>query len=373
MRPAPLTMPSVSRLTVTPAGFRRLRRRLCAEIYRDDPAYRDNNAGLLDVVLKARGEFARGAAVTPVTVLDGGRPLASALLLCAERLPGTLQLGFFEAVAGRPDAVDRLVSEARRVAAAAGCTTIVAGMNGHVNNGLGILTGPFGTRASFGAAYNPPHYADELARHATRSEALLIYRHAVNDFLQHIGEERCRTAARRFPVRHGKFRDLPCEMAVYTDLNNRAFAQHPYYFPRTAAEDLELFRAFGPLLREENFLVAEHHGRPVGFLLWYPDFNEWVAPGKTVGIGAALRYCVLRRRPACLKLAEVGVLPRYQGTGVILALLHHCFTLARGRYREAETGWIHQDNALSQALNTRWAGTPAKTCRVFHIDPVVSA
>lgn len=358
------------RVEITAGDYIRLRRRLCAEVYRGDPACRDNTSDLLKMVTNPAGQFARGAELFPVTVVAADhRPLASALLIRARRLPDTMQIGFFEAVPNQPEAVDLLIAEARRQANRTGCRNIIAGMNGHVNNGLGILAGPFGKRPSFGSAYNPPHYATELARHASRSETLDIYRHAVSDFPRHADPARCQRAARRFPVRCGDFRDLPREMAVYTELNNRSFANHPYYFERTAEEDLELFRAFGPLLREENFLVAEHNGRPVGFMLWYPDFNEWTAPGASVGLGAAFRYCVLRQRPACFKLAEVGVLPRYQGTGVILALLAHCYQIVNSRYTEVETGWIHEANALSQALSTRWAGRLDKTCQVFHIDP----
>jgi hypothetical protein len=179
----------------------------------------------------------------------------------------------------------------------------------------------------------------------------------------------CERVARRFHVRTGNFRRLAQDLAVYTELNNAAFAGHPHYFERTAAEDLELFRAFGPLLREENFLIAEHGGRPVGFLLWYSDFNEWTAPGGTVGLGAVVRSRVLGRRPARFKIAELGVRPEFHRSGAILALMAQCYRLVKRRYRVGESGWILDGNTLSKALNTRWQGVPDKSYRVFHLDP----
>ena len=355
---------------ITSAQYLPLRRRLCADIYRHDGAYLDNTTALLRLVMNPRGAFARGAESWPVTVMNrAGRPLASALLMRARRLPDTLQVAFLEAISEPRAALDCLLDEARAQARRCGCTALIVGSNGHVNNGLGLLAGPFGSRPSFGSAYQPPHYVEALSRHAVRTDTLVTYLHDVETFPIAADHRLCERVAKRFRVRAGNFSRLADDIAIYTELNNSAFARDRFYFERAREEDLELFRAFGPLLREENFLVAEYEGRPVGFLLWYPDFNEWSPPGGAVGLGAVWRYRVLRQRPARFKLAEVGVRPEFQKSGAILALVAHCFGLVRGRYKVCESGWILNENALSKALNTRWQGVPDKTYKVFHLDP----
>lgn len=363
-------MESTPALRVTACDHQRLRVRLCGDVYRGDDAYRDNTTALLRLVTAPRGAFARGAESWPVTVVDhDGTPLASALLIRARRHSDTLQVGFLEARPDRPEALDILLDTARERARASGCAHLVVGANGHVNNGLGLLAGPFGCRPMFGSAYNPAHYVEHLSRRAVRTDTLVSYVHDLDALPITADSRLCERVARGFKVRAGNFRRLADEVAIYTELNNLAFAGHPHYFERLPEEDLELFRAFGPLLREENFLVAEHEGRPVGFLLWYPDFNEWVPSGRAVGLGAAVRYGVLRQRPACFKLAELGVRPEFQRSGAILALIAHCFRIVHGRYRQVESGWILDGNVLSKALNTRWHGTPGKTYKVFHLDP----
>lgn len=357
-------------LRVTADRYLRRRADLCAAVYRGDVSFRDNTTALLRLVTNPRSAFARGAECWPVTVVNfNGIPLASALLVRARRQPDTLQVAFLEAVADPPAALDVLLDAARARARQCGCASMIVGSNGHVNNGLGLLAGPFGTRPSFGSAYHPPHYVEALARHAIRTDTLVTYVHDVESFSLAADRRLCERVATRVRVRPGNFRRLADEIAIYTDLNNCAFADHPHYFERTVEEDLELFRAFGPLLREENFLVAEHDGRPVGFLLWYPDFNEWTSPGGAVGLSAVLRYRVLGQRPLRFKIAELGIRPGFRRSGAILALIAHCFGLVRGRYREAESGWILDGNTLSQALNTRWHAVPAKTYKVFHLDP----
>lgn len=361
---------SFPELRITTAHYLPLRRRLCADVYRDDPAYRDNTTALLHLVMNPRGAFARGAEVWPVTVVDQrGRPLASALFIRARRLPDTLQVAFLEVVAEPRAALDCLLESARDRTRRCGCIHLTVGCNGHVNNGLGLLAGPFGSRPSFGSAYQPPHYVEALSRHAIRTDTLVTYLHDVATFPIAADHRLCERVAKRFRVRTGNFSRLADDIAIYTELNNSAFARDRYYFERTTEEDLELFRAFGPLLREENFLVAEYDGRPVGFLLWYPDFNEWAPPGGAVGLGALWRYRVLRQRPARFKLAEVGVRPEFQKSGAILALVAYCAGLVKGRYQIGESGWILNENALSKALNTRWQGVSDKTYKVFHLDP----
>ena len=345
-------------------------RQLCSRIYRHDPAWRDNFTSLLRLITRPQSAFARGAQTWPVSVLDAdGQPCAAALLIQARRLPDTLQVGFLEFVDQPTEALDLLLQAARRQAQSSGCTRLVVGCNGHVNNGLGLLAGPFGHPPSFGSAHHPPYYVQHLARRALRADTLVTYVHDVARFPIAADQRLCERVARRFRVRTGNFRTLADDLRIYTHLNNAAFADHRHYFERTEEEDLELFRAFGPLLREENFLVAEHDGQPVGFLLWYPDFNEWVPPGGAVGLGAVLRYRLLGRRPTRFKIAELGVLPAFQRSGAILALINHCFGLVRGRYRHGESGWILEDNVLSKALNTRWNAAPDKTYQVFHLDP----
>ena len=361
---------SITDLCITTKQFRHLRAKLCADVYRNDPAYRDNTTALLKLILNSQSCFARGAEIWPITVINTqGVSLACALLIRSRFQPDTMQVGFLEVVHGSPNPLKLLIKEACSKARHYKCTNVLIGSNGHVNHGLGLLAGPFGYRPSFGSAYNPPHYIQMLAPLAHRTETLVTYCHDVATSPISTNPRWIGRVTGKFNVRQGNFRRMKSEIAIYTQLNNQSFAEHSYYFERTSAEDLELFQAFGPLLREENFLVAEHNGRPVGFLLWYPDFNELVSPGNTAGLATLLRYRLLGQRPMRCKIAELGVLPEFRNSGAILALVAHCYSLVRGKYRIAESGWILEYTRLSIALNTRWHGKADKTYNVFHIDP----
>jgi GNAT superfamily N-acetyltransferase len=348
----------------------RAQRALRAEVYRDDPLYRDATTPLLTMLLNPAGCCAAGADIVPVAIPDEDEHVvATCLFILASGLPDTLQIAFFEALPDQEQAIELLVETAKQTARALGATRIVAGMNGHVNNGLGFLAGPWDAPASFGSAYNPPYYVDYFRPHASSEGKMSAYSYRIPDLTFAREQRILERVKRHFTFRTGRFHDMHSEIATYTYLNNRCFDAHPLYFERSPEEDHELFMAFYRFLNEENFLIAELDGEPVGFLLWYPDFNELIEPGKSIGTGTLLKYRVLRRRIKKVKLAELGVLPQYWGAGLILGLLDKGASLAHGKHATVETGWVFEANLKSKGLASRWAREPCRHFSFFEIHP----
>ncbi len=331
--------------------------------------YRDSMSPLLGLVLDDRSEFGKRSDRTALLARDSsGSPVAASVLCRAHADPSVLQIAFFEALPDQQEAVDAIVDSAREQAGRMGAKTIVAGLNGHVNYGLGFLADKHDAPPCFGSSCNPDYYLDYFAKHAASEETLVSYTYdmAAASF---DGEKRLLDRVlSRFTFREANFADLESEVRLYTKLNNECFAHHPLYAQRTFEEDYELFKPFSSLLGGKNFLIAEAGGEPVGFLLWYPDFNELVPPGKGVGLSALVKLKVFRRKIDRFKIAEIGVLPKYQGTGVIVGLIRKCFELARASHGICESGWVFDDNADSQSICRRWKGEAYKTYKVFRIS-----
>jgi hypothetical protein len=122
-------------------------------------------------------------------------------------------------------------------------------------------------------------------------------------------------------------------------------------------------------LKEENFLISEMEGEPIGFLLWYPDFHELIRPGGRIGWRTALKYRFPGNPITTFKIAEIGIRPEYQGSAAIGGLIGQCFNLGKSKgYSHCETGWIFDSNRKSKSICERWAGKPCKTYRYFEID-----
>jgi ribosomal protein S18 acetylase RimI-like enzyme len=82
-----------------------------------------------------------------------------------------------------------------------------------------------------------------------------------------------------------------------------------------------LFKPFRFLLDNENLIIAEIDGKPVGFFLWYPDFNELVASQRDLNVLDVIKYR-LGKPIDTFRFTEIGILPEYQGSPVALALIN---------------------------------------------------
>ncbi len=351
---------------VQESGFLRRREQLVARVYAGDPVYRRDSDAIIRLFVGGRSAVARNVESLTVEVISPqGEALVSAVLVFAAGLVGTMQVAFFEAARDAEGAVAMFMCKLRDIADAHGCRTILAGMNGHVNYGLGFLAGPYEKPPTFGSSYNPSYYLDYMRKHMERETRLISYAYNI-ETTDRIAESRLlRRLESRFQFRCADFRRIRREVGIYTDLNNRCFAAHPFYYPRNVEEDVELLQLFRPLITGENLLVAECAGRPVGFLLWYPDFNELVAPHHTVGLTTAMRYRLLRRGVEHVKVADLGVLPAFHGRGVAVGLIALYHRLVRGRFRTCESGWILEGNEHSAALCQHWNAEQSRTYAVF--------
>ncbi len=350
--------------------YLKTRKHLLSKIYSGDLNYRDSTTPLLKLILSSHSIAASGDELIPVEAYDEQDvPVACALFIIASGMPDTLQVAFFEALPGRQAAVDYLMQEARQLARFSECRRIVIGMNGHVNNGLGFLAGPYDLTAGFGSSYNPEYYIKYFESTCTSQETLISYHYDLEEASLDRERALIERIGRRFTVREGNFRDLRAEIAIYTHLNNLCFKAHPLYFERSVEEDYTLFKSFGPFLKEENFLVSEHEGRAIGFLLWYPDFNELVKPGKRLGLLAALKYRLPGHPISSFKIAEIGVIPEYQDSGAIVGLIDRCSAIARRNgHSYCESGWVFDSNSRSNGICRRWTEQPLKRYRFFEID-----
>ncbi|NJK96958.1 MAG: hypothetical protein HC905_20380 [Bacteroidales bacterium] len=115
-------------------------------------------------------------------------------------------------------------------------------------------------------------------------------------------------------------KNIKQETRIYTELNNLAFTQHPYWANRDVAEDLELFKPFRFLLDNENLIIAEVHGKPVGFFLWYPDFNKMKSSQRDINAFDVFKFR-MGKYIDTFRFTEIGIAPEYQGSPVVLALI----------------------------------------------------
>ncbi len=318
------------------------------EIYSSYPNYKDSATPVLKQFLYKRGAFCSSLDMIPVMVKKGHSVVAVCIYIHARSDEQVLQIAFFEALENCQEAVDLIMEKAKQLCGEKGLSRITVGLNGHINYGIGFLCDRHDADVCFGNSFTPPYYAGYFHKFNPKQHKLVSYSGSTDtlDFKKY-GRLLARIKP-KFSCRSMDFRRFREEMQTYTDINNICFKDHPFYFERTHEEDYELFKELSYFITEDNIIFIEDGGKPIGYLLWYPDFNELLGYGQTIGLSTFIKNKLFSHRIKKLKLVEIAILPEYQNSGAILGLLHECYLRNARRYETLETSWIFEENYKSR-------------------------
>ena len=320
-----------------------------AAVYTGNPFYRGTEGSIAEMLLSGKSAFSNHATFKLFVLQDGNDWVGRFALIHDQRLTGYVQVAFFEAQKGLGDIWALIKNEI--VAHFPMCKKVVVGLNGHLNYGAGILLNRFDEVPLFGLPYNPDYYAAYFSELHCRK--MVTFRFTMEAYTAWAQSYQVQRQLDGLNVRFMTKSAIKAESAIYTQLNNLAFTEHPYWANRDTAEDLELFYPFRFLLDNENLLFAEVNNKPVGFFLWYPDFNQLVASQRDLNIWDVIRYR-MKRPVDTFRFTEIGIIPEYQRSPVALALINMTLpvVLEQG-YRYCEGGFIFEENKASIAFVKR--------------------
>jgi hypothetical protein len=330
------------------------------EQYRKDPLRRDSMSALLKGLIDGTSIMTKSAFLEPVMVVEGESILMIALLAQADRMHEIFQIAFLESSGYQPDAFILILTRAEGLALERGAAQISGALNLHVNYGLGYLADSYDKIQSFGMSHSPDYIHDYFLDTGFEPIELVSYKKDMRGLEQLMGDGLRDRISQRYHVRELDLTNLESEAKLYTEINNKAFSSHQFYYKRVPEEDLELFRDFRFLLKSENLVFAYRGDEPVGFMLWYPDFHQLIKPGETIGIRTVLRNKLHPERIDTFKIVEMGIVTKEQGRGAILALFQYCLEKVRGRYDFMESGWVMEQNLDSRSFGIKWADGEAR-------------
>lgn len=320
--------------------------KVSSAVYAGNKYFRGTDKSVEKLVLGGSKTYAQHAKVKQFVLFDENDAVARFALIHDIKLPDHVQIAYFEAIKGLGNIYKLIEPEIRKYFSQ--CKKVVAGLNGHLNYGAGILLNRFDEVPVFGLPYQPEYYADYFAgfqrrRMFTFRINMEIYAAWANSFQQQ----------REIPGLKLRFMDkknIKAESAIYTYLNNKAFTKHPFWADRELEEDIELFYPFRHLLDNENLVFAEVNGEPVGFFLWYPDFNQLVSSHRDLNLIDVIKFRA-GKRPDTFRFTEIGIIPEYQRSPLVFSLIQKplSYIMEKG-YKYCEGGFIFEENAASMAF-----------------------
>ncbi|MDX9917094.1 MAG: hypothetical protein RBT15_03680 [Gudongella sp.] len=347
-------------------------RRQFIQFYRNQYLNKDNkrNSGnrIVEDIVKGKSILSRSVGLEPVMIVDGDKILMAAIIAHAQRMDDILQIAFFESLEYNGDAFELLFNHAKELAVEKGVSKISASLNIHVNYGLGFLDDGSDKWQSFGSSHNPPFYNKYFQDRGFDQINLVSFYRELDSLEDIISEKLEKKLDDTYRVRTCDFRNFKKEIELYSQVNNIAFAEHPFYYERDTEEDWELFKDFKYLLKEENLLFIEKDNETIGFLLWYPDFNKLIKPNESLGLKTVVRNRLFPERINGMKIVEIGVIPSEWNKGAILALFNDLHKRVRGKYDYFESSWILEENKKSLGLGLRWMGEEYKTYKAYLLN-----
>ncbi|TJX15914.1 hypothetical protein E9840_01805 [Tissierella creatinini] len=336
--------------------------------YLNNPLKRNSMSSLVKGLIYGKSIMCKSIDLDPLMIEEGGRVIMITILAFAHRMPDFIQIGFFEAIEDNPSAFQLILHRAREMAKGKGATKLSGSLNIHVNYGLGFLASDYDSNQGFGTPHNPKFYNTLFEGAGFETIDMVSFNRNMLD-MKPIIKDRMRDRLKdRYIVRQVNFKELEKEAEIYTRINNEAFKNHPFYYPRVVEEDLELFKEFKYLLRPENLLFVEREGVPVGFMLWYPDFHSLMKPNETLGLKTVIKAKLDHNKMRTFKIVEIGVIPQEQNKGAIISLFDYCYICAKDKYDTFESGWVLINNQNSLALGERWADGIHKKYKAFIKD-----
>lgn len=292
-----------------------------------------------------------------------------------KREAGMGAIGLFECVQDT-EAAHLLFKTAEQFLLEQGCLRARGPLNYSIHDTAALLVDGFDTPPCVDTTWNPAYYEGLWSSWGWTGAQDLI---GLAGHLEYMGPERGRRFAERvrrkgITIRQLDLKKFDEEIERGRQVFNEAWDDNWGHVPISA----EVFRYKAKDMRKvfDTRLVhiAEHEGKPVGFLFAMPDLNEAIkkARGRLLPFGWwHLIRC--RKWSDRLRSYVLGVVPGYRKRGIEAALLIAAYTDKGRQYTWHEASWVLEDNeAMLNGLRI-YGVVPYKRWRIYEKPMALSS
>jgi hypothetical protein len=279
--------------------------------------------------------------------------------------------GFLEAI-DDPSVFKALLDTAKQWLKERNKDFMMGPMNPSTNDEIGILIDGFDTPPYFMMTHNPVYYPkvmDTLNYHKVKDvHAFYIDKDTfiLSDKLKSVAVgTKKKLGVNIRPVDMKKFKS---ELEIVRYVYNNAWARNWGFIPMTPEEFDFIANDFKKIIDPDLVLIAEIKGKPVGFSLALPDYNQVFAKipsGKLFPFGW-WTFLTQGKKIDSLRVITLGVVQELQAAGI--GGLFYLETFDRGTrkgYTSAEMSWILEDNELMVRAAKLLGARRYKTYRIY--------
>ena len=280
--------------------------------------------------------------------------------------------GFFDCVEDSTVA-DLLFKEVQQWLLAKKVKTIIGPVNFSTNETCGLLVEGFDHSPMALTVYNYPYYQPLLEKLGFRKKVdLLAYQFLAenfNDKPYRLSQLiRARLEQKQITIRPVNLKKFKEEVTRVREVYNAAWDKNLGFVPMTPKEFDYLAKDLKMILDPDFCMVAEQHGKIIGFSLAIPDINQiqkTMKKGRLFPTGI-FKLLGQRKKINAVRIIALGVLEGYRKLGI-----EACFYgAAMQKYREknmkmAEASWVLETNTLMNQGLLKMAAKPYKRYRIY--------
>lgn len=245
-------------------------------------------------------------------------------------------------------------------------------MNPSTNDECGFLLEGFDSPPMIMMTYTPPYYLDYMERCGLiKSRDLYAYISVIKDVSSAGRLERLSSGVRaRVPglvVRPADMKNFRKELAAVKDIYNSAWGHNWGFVPMTDEEIDSMAKRLKPLIVPELLIMAEVDGRPAGFFMAVPDYNQVLRRiNGRLGPLELFKFLWYSRRISDIRVLTLGVKEEFRKKGIEGLLYLESFKAAvRRGYKRAEMSWILEDNMPMRRGCELMGGKVYKKYRIY--------
>jgi GNAT superfamily N-acetyltransferase len=245
---------------------------------------------------------------------------------------------------------------------------------------FGLQVDGFGPPHVLLMPYNPPYYMTYVEAAGYKGIMdLASYRILAADMMGEnvppklrrvVGKLRERS---KVTMRLPDMKHLDHEIELLEQLYIGAWSDNWGFVPPKHEEMVYLIKQLRPFFDPRMGLIAEIDGRPVGFVLLFPDLNQAIGPARPhpdtpemITLLRLLWYWKIRRKVNRVRVPFLGVLEEYRGRGIDAMLYMDIIDPAvKMGFHEADFGWILANNQAMVQVAELVRGQIYKTYRIY--------
>lgn len=265
----------------------------------------------------------------------------------------------------------KLIEKVTEVGKELGMTSLRGPVNPSTNYEAACLVDGFNDPPQIMMTYNPKYYKDHLEElgFAKSMDFYAYTRHIPNPMNPVIVKIAERTEKKaKITYRKISKKTFQKDIETMQELYNASWEDNWGFVPMTQAEFLHTAKDLKQVLDEDFIIFAEIEGKPVGFAVALPDFNQAlikIKNGKLFPFGI-WHLINAKKYITRFRVITLGILPEYRKLGLGALLYYKLWKTAFDKgYQECEASWILENNKDMNAAMDRLDGKLYKTYRIY--------